>query len=288
MEPTFWNLVSSDMPWQLHEGLSMGSLGPKDGLKPVGRQVDRQTLSMHPFYENAHLVRDPFRCFHRGDGFLLTLSPMAGINYLDKNFSKYLSEPIDAMFDNDDASAIGHAFQAFADSGTSTWHRKTVEWFLVYLITEVGVTPHPFRQGFNAPTLDSVYSSVIQDLKRRRFEEWKPKVTVKLVRDYLNGIDELTCITLSLKKKVDLFNVIQLDIKKFEAQDTRMGKVPDNAEGESALVRLQWASATIKEQHACFERLLIDLRQSLDAVGSPSPPSYAPLIFATSFSNCAV
>ena len=111
----------------------MGSLGPKDGLAPVHRHIDKQTLSLFPFYENAHMVRDPFRTFHRGDGFLLTLSPMTGMNYLDKHFSKYLKEPTESRFDNDDASAVGHCFQAFANSGTTTWHRRTVEYFLTYL-----------------------------------------------------------------------------------------------------------------------------------------------------------
>lgn len=34
----------------------------------------------------------------------------------------------------------------------------------VYLITEIGVTPHNIRQGFNAPSLEHAYQSVIQDL----------------------------------------------------------------------------------------------------------------------------
>lgn len=34
----------------------------------------------------------------------------------------------------------------------------------IYLITEIGVTPHNLRQGFNAPSLDHAYQSVIQDL----------------------------------------------------------------------------------------------------------------------------
>lgn len=42
-----------------------------------------------------------------------------------------MEEPVDAMFDNDDANALGHVFQAFAQQGTSTWHRRTMEWFLV-------------------------------------------------------------------------------------------------------------------------------------------------------------
>ena len=266
MEPSFWNLVNSDMPWQLSEGLAMGAMGPRDGLQPIVRHVDKQILSLHPFYSDAQLVRSPFRTFHRSDGFLLSLSPMAGINYLDKNFNKHLSEPIDALFDNDDASAVGHVFQAFADQGTNTWHRKTVEWFLVYLITEVGVTPHNFRQGCNAPAFESAYSSVIQDLKRRRYDQWKPKVTVKLVRAYLSGIDELTTIKLSLQKKVELFKIMQLDVKKFETEDNRFRKMPDNAGGESSVQRLVWAMNTVKYQHECFERLLIDLKQAMDAV----------------------
>ncbi|CAF9933208.1 hypothetical protein IMSHALPRED_009091 [Imshaugia aleurites] len=266
MEPSFWNLVNSDMPWQLTEGLAMGAMGPRDGLRPIVRHVDKQILSLHPFYSDAQLVRSPFRTFHRSDGFLLSLSPMAGINYLDKNFNRHLSEPLDALFDNDDASAVGHVFQAFADQGTNTWHRKTVEWFLVYLITEVGVTPHNFRQGCNAPSFESAYSLVIQDLKRRRYDQWKPKVTVELVRAYLCGIDELTSIKLILQKKVELFKIMQLDVKKFETQDNRFRKIPDNAEGESSVQRLIWAMNTAKHQHECFERLLIDLKQSMDVL----------------------
>ena len=298
MEPSFWNLVDADskalfelirypspptfcspslkmltrkcaVPWQLSEGLAMGAMGPRDGLQPIVRHVDKQILSLHPFYTNAQLVRSPFRTFHRSDGFLLSLSPMAGVNYLDKNFKRHLSEPLDAFFDNDDASAVGHVFQAFAEQGTKTWHRKTVEWFLVYLITEVGVTPHNFRQGFNAPSFESAYSSVIQDLKRRRYEQWKPKVTVKLVREFLGGIDELTTIKLILQKKVELFKVMQLDVKKFEIEDSRFSKTPENSLGESALQRLDWAINTVKDQNECFERLLIDLKQSMDAVSIP-------------------
>lgn len=271
MEPSFWNLVDADMPWQLSEGLAMGAMGPRDGLQPILRQTTKLVLSSHPFYKNSQLVRSPFRTFHRSDGFLLSLSPMAGVNYLDKNFDRHLSEPIDALFDNDDASAVACVYRAFADQGTNTWHRKTVEWFLVYLITEVGVTPHNIRQGFNAPSFESAYSSVIQDLKRRRHDQWKPKATVKLVREYLNGIDELTTIRLILQKKVELFKIMQLDVKTFEELDNRLRKTPNNAEGESSVQRLVWAMNMVKSQHECFERLLIDLKQSMDAVSLPRP-----------------
>lgn len=164
LKASYWNMAASDMPWQLSEGIAMGGQGPTEGLKPIGRHSEKQTLSQHPFFAKAQLVRNPFRTFHRGDGFLLTLSPMYGVNYLDKHLSKYLTEPLDAMYGNDDASAVGHVFQAFAENGTATWHRRSTEWFLVYLLSEVGITPHPMRQGYNAPSMEHAYSVVIQDL----------------------------------------------------------------------------------------------------------------------------
>lgn len=180
--------------------------------------------------------------------------------------NSHLSESPDVLFGNDDASAVGHAFQAFAENGTSTWWRRNVEWFLVYLLTEVGTTPHSIRQGFNAPSIETAYSSVIQDLKRRRHEKWEPNKTVDLVRDYLNCIDEVTTIRLITHKKLDLFTVLLQDVNKFEAEDLRMGLQPDNPDGESASERLTWAIGLVKAQAECFDRLLIDLRQSMDAL----------------------
>ncbi|KAI4216338.1 MAG: hypothetical protein LQ351_001348 [Letrouitia transgressa] len=197
------------------------------------------------------------------------MSPMSGVNYLDKEFPQYLAEPVDAVFDNEDISAVGLCFKAFAEHGTSTWHRRTVEWFLIYLLTELGITPHPMRQGYNAPELNSAYSAVIQELKRRRFEKWAPNLTVQLVRKYLTCLDELTFVTLNLKLKQTLFESTLEDIKRFEEEDEKMGKPPDNPDGESAMERLEWAMATIKSDYDCFERLLVDLRQSLDAVRTP-------------------
>ena len=188
------------------------------------------------------------------------------VNYLDKNFSRHLAEPIDTIFGNDDASAVGHVYEAFSQNGTGSWHRRTVEWFLVYLLTEVGTTPHNFRQGCNAPSFESAYSSVIQDLKRRRHEKWRPKITVQLVRDYLDCIDELTTVKIITHKKLDMFKVMQQDIQKFEAEDMRMGRTPDYAEGEAAGERLVWAIGMVKAQADCWDRLLIDLKQSMEAL----------------------
>ncbi|KAI4209467.1 MAG: hypothetical protein LQ351_007598 [Letrouitia transgressa] len=262
----YWNLVSSDMPWQLTEGLSMGLKGPMEGLQPITRYIDEQALSTHPFYRDCHMVRNPFRCFHRSDGFLLTLSPMAGVNFLDTKLCRHLSEPIETIFDNENASALGYVFSAFADSGTDTWHKRTVEWFLTYLITEVGVTPHPMRQGYNAPGIETAYQAVIQDLKRRRHAPWRKNETVKLVRDYLCCVDELTTVKSILQKKVELFKGMQQDVRRFESEDNRARKPVNNPSGESAHERVKWALTMAKDQHDCFERLLLDTKQSMEAL----------------------
>ncbi|KAI4248411.1 MAG: hypothetical protein L6R40_000970 [Gallowayella cf. fulva] len=266
MPANYWNLVSSDMPWQLTEGLCMGIRGPTEGLQPISRKITQQTLCNHPFYRDCHLVRNIFRCFHRSDGILLTMSPMAGVNFVDQKLHQHLSEPVDAIFDNENASAPGYVFSAFADQGTSTWHRRTVEWFLTYLITEVGVTPHAHRQGFNAPDLNLAYQAVINDLKRRRYAPWRKDETVKLVRDYLACVDELTTVKLICEKQVELFKGMQQDVRKFEADDNRARKSPDFPQGESMHERVKWALNMVKSRHDTFERLLSDAKQSMKAL----------------------
>ena len=85
---------------------------------------------------------------------------------MDVKFSEYIDNPTDCIFDNEEASALGLMFQLFEGSGTATWHRKTVEWFLVYLITELAVTPHNIRQGCNAVSILNAYQGIVQGLVR--------------------------------------------------------------------------------------------------------------------------
>ena len=140
----------------------MGDDTPTEGLQIIPRNVEEQTITMFDFFKDSHLIGCPFRTFHRGDGFLLTMSPMSGVNYMDKDFSLYLAEPPELAFDNEEISALGLCFKAFADHGSSTWHRRSVEWLLIYILTEVAITPHPMRQGYNAPELHGAYAVVIQ------------------------------------------------------------------------------------------------------------------------------
>lgn len=66
----YWDLASSDIPWQLSEGTSLYLQGPYDGSHRMKLTVDDQALSKHPFFRDSQFVRDPFRCFHRADGMI--------------------------------------------------------------------------------------------------------------------------------------------------------------------------------------------------------------------------
>ena len=88
---------------------------------------------------------------------------MRGVNYIDRNLQRHLQEPRDAIFDNDVASAIAFVRQEFAHTGTQNWHRVTVEWLVVHLMTEIGATPLIDRQGCNAPYLIGAYQELIQE-----------------------------------------------------------------------------------------------------------------------------
>ena len=81
VEANYWNMAASDMPWQLTEGIAMGSQVPVEGLQPIGRHIDKQSLSAHPFFEDSQIVRNPFRCFHRSDGTCRTVSSAMVLKY---------------------------------------------------------------------------------------------------------------------------------------------------------------------------------------------------------------
>jgi hypothetical protein len=69
MESDYWTDVQADIPYQITEvnALEYPS-GPLDGPCPLSSSIVEQTLWDHPFYKNAQLVRNPYRCFHRSDG----------------------------------------------------------------------------------------------------------------------------------------------------------------------------------------------------------------------------
>jgi hypothetical protein len=94
----------------------------------------------------------------------------------------------------------------------------------------------------------------------------------------------LTTIKLISQKKVELFEALLQDAEKFEVEDSQSGIEPNHPGGETSEARVTWGLRMIKSQHDCVNRLLLDLKQSMDAVsGCGSYADYRLTIF--SFSN---
>ncbi|KAI4282024.1 MAG: hypothetical protein L6R38_003244 [Xanthoria sp. 2 TBL-2021] len=267
--PGYWEASNSDVPWQITEGLSMPNYGPLDGLQATLWQSDKQALHKHKFFGSAQLVRDMFRCFHRGDGFLLTLSGMRGVNYLDRHIKRHISESGDAIFDNDVASAIAFVRRQFTESGTQTWHRPSVEWLLVHLITEIGATPHIDRQGCNAPTIEGAYQEVIQQFKRRQYEHFdrkSPNEPAELIKDMLTCEEELRRITIMSQRREQAFKQLGMDVIDLEREDLEQGNRPEHENELSASEKVQTALQRATRQTQAFELLLDDIRMTLKSV----------------------
>lgn len=160
----FWELAKADLPWQISEGSHLNMNGPAEGLRGTKLEKATQALCRHGFFRDSHITRNPFRCFHRADGFLLTMSPAAGVDYLNLNLPYYLELSRSDLTEENFASATAQIFREFSETGTDTWYRKNTEWFLVYLITEVAATPHNIRQGYSVPSLMDAYDSIVHEL----------------------------------------------------------------------------------------------------------------------------
>jgi hypothetical protein len=82
-----------------------------------------------------------------------------------------IQEPVDSLSENTDASAIAAVFQQFAEKGTRDWSSKTVEYLLIFLITEIAATPHSIRDGHSAPDIAIAYQSILNDLVRNTLSQ---------------------------------------------------------------------------------------------------------------------
>ncbi|KAH5379501.1 hypothetical protein HBI49_018820 [Parastagonospora nodorum] len=262
----FWDLAEADLPWQLSEGSQFNMNGPSEGVRTTKLEQVTQSLTRHPHFQEAYLARNPLRCFHRDDGFLLTMSPAAGVDYLNANMQHYLHTPPEELKEDNFASCVSHIYREFSETGTDTWRRKNAEWFLVYLVTELGTTLHNIRQGYSVPSLMDAYDAIVHELKERRYDRWQRNETINLVRAYLVCIDELTVLGEIFSKKLDFFRRLQKDCDHFEELDNDAGLPPDNDNGETTSERIGFAEHIMEESTATCKRLTADLRDSLNSL----------------------
>ena len=194
------------------------------------------------------------------------MSAAKGIDFLNRDFTKLLVNDFRLLFEDPDASVVGHLLDKFEKNGTKGWERQTPEYFLIYLFTEVGITPHNIRDGRNNLSVLTALQIAIQDLKTRRYDRWKPRESVGLVEEYLMCADELKTLNLLFKKRVEFFRGLEKDVMIQNDEDSHGPLSTENAKCESALERVQWAVDTAESQVKDTEMLIADLSQAMDSV----------------------
>ena len=97
-------------------------------------------------------------------GVILTMSAAKGIDYVTRDLPIYLDDSPETTCNNPSASALAHLRTHFETTGTQMWHKSTVEYFLVFLLTELAVTPHNGREGYNAISVLDGFQAVVRNL----------------------------------------------------------------------------------------------------------------------------
>ncbi|KAF6228798.1 hypothetical protein HO173_011646 [Letharia columbiana] len=261
----FCNDVQSDLPWQLDEGIrsnfskievTKGSLAP---------EIGQQMLSRHPFYSNAVLVRDYFRCFPRDDGFLLTTSPTVGLNYLDRYFARYVEVPSHAETVHQDHSALENIRRGWELDGTASWEIKLVHWLMVLLVNELEVAPHNHRLWKNVPDIQNAYLPIVRDLKHRRASRFRRHESVNLVREYVSCMDEISQINEISMQKIEFLGKLREHCKSLKL--ARLHHILGSINEKSLLVqRVDEAVKQIEKDNENLPRLINDLKTSLDVL----------------------
>ncbi|KAL9045450.1 MAG: hypothetical protein Q9214_001504 [Letrouitia sp. 1 TL-2023] len=270
----FWNSAYGDLPRQLVEDANVGfSYLDSNGEHHVP-SLDPQMFSRHPVYRDAVLVRNLFRCFHRGDGYLLTMSPHIGINYLDKNVTKNMKEPVTVDSLGQDSSVLEALRQRarlcnpFDKAGMLRPGIESLEWFLVFLVTEFASTPHNLRQGRNAPDIQKAYSTIVSDLKNRRADGFKRNESINLVREYAACIEEISKLQRLIDNKREYLSLLRKDCVELAdryCQDEKA--VSDDLNPLQRMpARIDWARRIVDENSKRLPATMSELKSSLDVL----------------------
>jgi len=92
------------------------------------------------------------------------MSAGPGVDLLDRDFQEHIHETVDARLDNPTASVIASVMRSLVDNGAKDWYHLNVEYFLVHLVTEIGVTPDNLLSGRAASSVLSALQSINRSL----------------------------------------------------------------------------------------------------------------------------
>ncbi|KAL8979369.1 MAG: hypothetical protein Q9205_005279 [Flavoplaca limonia] len=269
---SFWHLCLTDIPWQLGEGTRTSLLDADLGINPASTIVQDQFLSRHPSYENAVLVR-----------FVLTMSPLAGVNYLNKNNLQEIQSRPGTRAANDRPSFIRFFMQKYRQSGTTQWPIKSTEWFIVELLTQLLITPCHSSWSAPVPGIQNAYAPAVRELKSRQTSKFQRNESVNLVREYLSCIDEVSQLLSISQRKIDILHKLKKDfedapqshaandsVSESDSDDLQPVLTTDHQTSTLAIRSIDNAINRIKVDHEELPKIMEDLKGSLHDAGPPT------------------
>ncbi|KAL8635932.1 MAG: hypothetical protein Q9228_006622 [Teloschistes exilis] len=261
----FWDTVHSDLPRQLGEGTQSSFFDSDITMNPPAARLEEQLLSQHPRYKGTLLVRNPLRLSYRPDGFILTLSPPMGVHHLHTSMLDDATLPPAVHDSLSDYSALQAIRQELAWLTSLRSLEVFMKRFMVWIITELIVSPHGFRSG-NIPEIRDAYRPIVRDLKSRRPLGLKHLGTVDLVRKYVTCLDEISQIHDICHQHLRFLSKLMLDCKSIERYAADQEESVEYEEEESSTDRVSFATGFLQETYDQLPLISKDLRSSLDVI----------------------
>ncbi|KAL9578923.1 MAG: hypothetical protein Q9203_006919 [Teloschistes exilis] len=261
----FWDTVHSDLPRQLGEGTQSSFFDSDITMNPPAARLEEQLLSQHPRYQGTLLVRNPLRLSYRPDGFILTLSPPMGVHHLHTSMLDDATLPPAVHDSLSDYSALQAIRQELAWLTSLRSLEVFMKRFMVWIITELIVSPHGFRSG-NIPEIRDAYRPIVRDLKSRRPLGLKHLGTVDLVRKYVTCLDEISQIHDICHQHLRFLSKLMLDCKSIERYAADQEESVEYEEEESSTDRVSFATGFLQETYDQLPLISKDLRSSLDVI----------------------
>ncbi|KAL8886076.1 MAG: hypothetical protein Q9215_006164 [Flavoplaca cf. flavocitrina] len=243
---SFWHLCLTDIPWQLGEGTRTSLL-------------------------DADL------------GFVLTMSPLAGVNYLNKNNLQEIQSRPGTRAANDRPSFIRFFMQKYRQSGTTQWPIKSTEWFVVELLTQLLITPCHSSWSAPVPGIQNAYAPAVRELKSRQTSKFQRNESVNLVREYLSCIDEVSQLLGISQRKIDILHKLKKDfedalqshaandsVSESDSDDLQPVLTTDHQTSTLAIRSIDNAINRIKVDHEELPKIMEDLKGSLHDAGPPT------------------
>lgn len=97
------------------------------------------------------------------------MTAATGIDLLHRDFRHHIMQPMRSRMQDPEASVVGSQMRALEKHGADKWYQLTVEYFLIYLVTEIGNTPHNMLSGHSTSSLVSALKGVNRDLVKLTF-----------------------------------------------------------------------------------------------------------------------